>query len=208
MSNRQDPVIEANGDGKELFDAPALFYLTHAEVIRRWSELSRVARSATSEFLETVGQALADEMNPDLWEMSAEDTGQGYRHFLWCPPGTATVTDETPAIALCFGWKSTKVRITPHTYTPFVGVRVPRGGAHELVRNAFLGSGEPDVRALSTSNGYARSAIWPIWKQVTGPEHWWSDLDGYREKVRTEFGTCVELFGPAVRAVANEVASL
>ena len=199
MSDEAD-LVEAAGAGAELFEAPALFYLTHAEAIRRWSALGQHARDATNAYLTS--------LQPDLqgatpWELAPFDTARSYRHLLAAPPGAPLAEDESPAIACCFGWNQRAVRLTQHTWMPFVGVRVGPGAALDRWRRVFLEDGQRDLRPTIDRLGYRRDREWPAWKQVIGGDEWWADLDGYRAKVVAAFEECVGTFGPEVeRTVA------
>src|SRR5688572_3230755 len=117
--DRDNGVLPAGGTGRELFDDPTLFFLTHEDSIRRWSELSSGVRRATQEYLLSLQpdlEAFAEERG--LKSVSA-DTAGAYHHQLLCYPHTPLATDGTPAIAFCLGWNSNRVRMSRHTHNPF-----------------------------------------------------------------------------------------
>jgi hypothetical protein len=198
--------VEAHGTGSEYFEAPALFYLTHADTIRRWAELETGARSAMNAYLESIGEDLDLTEARPKWGAVVDDTGQGYRHFLFSPGGTPQASDESPAIACCFGWNQRRATITANMFTPFVGVRVGGGPALTDWRSAFLDGRGARTRSLADAGGYNRSKIWPVWTQVVGRERWWADLDAYRQQVIGAFETCVETFGDEVERTVGEMA--
>jgi hypothetical protein len=209
MTDPVDPpdLIEANGVGSDLFDAPALFYLTHEKLIRRWAELSERAREATEEFLTT--------LQPDLEAVGAEhglvpalaDTAGGYRHFFLAIPGTPSVEDRNPAIAFCFGWQRKSFRIPKHTYTPFVAVRVGYGDAGATARALFLDGADGEARRLRSMRDYPPSREWPVWKPIAADERWWTDLDGYRKEAVEAFSRLIGLFIEQMRRTVAELTS-
>ena len=206
MTNESEAdFVPANGVGLELFEAPALFFLTHAESIRRWSDLEEVARSATNAYLETVGEDLEGRPAERSWAPGVADVGKGYRLFLFAPPGTPPADDDTPSIACFFGWNQKRVRITAHIETPFVGVRVGLGENQAQWRSTFLDGGEGTARRTRESGVYRSGRVWPAWKQVTGHDRWWEDLDAYRSEVVSAFNACLESFAIDVERTVVEI---
>ena len=194
----------AAGVGAEHFDAPAVFYLAHADAIERWHELRHPARAATSAFLDTIPDDLELPAIAPTWSVVDADTASNYRHHLISPDSCPLAADGTPAIAACFGWRASHVSISPGTYTPFVGVRIGAGKPESADwRQEFLrgtGSQALDIRG---SRGYRPAGEWPAWKQVTAAGPWWQSLDAYRETVLAAIGTCIEDFaGEIERTVA------
>lgn len=202
--------VEAKGIGEELFEAPALFYLTHAESIRRWAELGHVARSATNDYLQNVledlGSHIETSASASSWDVIVADT-RGYRHLLLAPPGTPLAEDKTPAIACCFGWNQNRVRITPHTFAPFTGVRVGLSATLSEWRSTFLNGNGRSARHLISLAGCHKTTEWPVWKHVTGSDRWWADLDRYRAKVIAAFDSCFGTFGSEVERTNRQMSA-
>lgn len=198
----------AAGAGAEHFDAPAVFYLAHAEAIERWHELRHPARAATSAFLDTIPDDLELPPLASSWSVVPADTGASYRHHLIAPDACPLATDGTPAIAACFGWKTTRVTVTPGSFTPFVGVRIGTGKPDDTAwRQEFLRG--PGSRALEIrgSRGYRPAGEWPAWKQVTAAGPWWQSLDAYRETALSAIADCLDDFAQEIeRTIAARTA--
>jgi hypothetical protein len=193
----------AVGLGSEHFDAPALFYLSHAESIERWAELKHTARSAIALFLDAVVEEFDLPATVAGWNREVSDTARGYHHLLLSPSSTPRADDETPAIAICFGWNGKKVRITPGDYTPFAGVRVGIGAAAPSWRAAFMDA-PGGAREIRDRRRYrAGSPEWPAWKQVDARGRWWENLDDYRDKAHRALSESLDDFaGHLERTVA------
>jgi hypothetical protein len=199
-------LVEAGGRGAELFEAPALFYLTHADTIRRWSALRARARDATNLYLSSIQTDLETIDGLGNWEVIARDTARSYRHVLAAPPGTPPADDGAPAIACCFGWNQRAVRLTQHTWMPFVGIRVGAGAERDLWRRTFLDGDGRDLRPTVESLGYHRDKEWPVWQAILGGDGWWAELDDYREKVVGAFERCHSAFGRDVERTVEALA--
>ena len=204
-ADQRPDVIEAQGEGCEVFDAPALFFLTHEQLSRRWAELGERAREAAEEYIGTTLQPGLSTVGADRGLVpSVMDTNGGYRHLFLSFAGAPLGGNGEPCLAFCFGWQRKNFRITKHTYTPFVAVRVSYGGVGAVARAEFLDGANGEARRLRETKGYRRSNEWPVWLPLYGEEQWWADLDPYRAMAVGEMARIIEIFHDhAHRAVAH-----
>lgn len=178
MSGSNFEPIPAQGLGAEIFDQPALFFLTHQQVIEQWARLGSTAAAATDQWFSTTVRdsltALAAQIG---MELSAVAGPNYWQHLLLHPPDTPTVADE-PVIGLGLCWHIQKVN--PKSYRPFVGIRVGSSSQGESARTAFLEAGGQQARNEHRLQG---EATWPAYFFLGPVDRWWEDLDSYRSSV-------------------------
>ena len=59
-ATEEPDLIPASGEGANFFDAPALFFMTHEETIRRWADLSGRARQCQADYLRSLSTVIED----------------------------------------------------------------------------------------------------------------------------------------------------
>lgn len=187
---------EARGVGAEVFEAPSVFYLRHADAIQRWAALEGTAREATVGFLDRV----VDDYEPvDLAEgwssATAVETGGKYRHHLFWPADCPMQNDDIPKIAVCFGYHTSRVTVAPGTHIPFVGVRPGEASMQNPWRHEFLRGPGSSALEIREQRGYRFGKEWPVWRPVTSTGPWWDDLDGYRSQVHAAIDEFIVAFG-------------
>ena len=191
-------LIEPAGRGAELFDAPAVFYLTFRHDIERWHALREQALESFDAWMADLADDVAAVGHRHDLDTAAFDTAGGYRHYLLHHSDTPAV-HGVPALAVCLGWRAGRASPTGKTYAPFVGVRAdPDHSDHQQLREQFLGANDDAGRGLRNAHGFKGDRQWPVWTPVPGADRWWTDLDSYREKLMSELDRVADIFGPLV----------
>ena len=196
-------LIEANGDGAELFDDPTLFYLSYREHIERWHALKDRANQAVHQYF--LGLREDVEVIAEREELAAGlfKTGNPFRSLLLWPSAAVALEDDQPPIAIGLRWPHKRPAIDEPGHAPRVGVRVaPR---QEQLREEFLSTGEPDTRRLRDQHGFRSDNRWPAFREVPGDPGWWADLDGYRNTLLEAVQTTVDIFGERLRSLYPRV---
>jgi hypothetical protein len=104
MSDTKFDSKPAVGDGADVFNQPALFFLTHQETIEQWAKLRVAAAEAGHQWLSTTARtALAEFAAQRDMELSAVAGPAQYQHLLLHPADTPTVGDE-PVIGVGLAW--------------------------------------------------------------------------------------------------------
>lgn len=179
-----------------------VFYLTNAVSITRWAELKHTARAAITGFLDTIVEDFELPAIASGWELTVADTARGYRHHLIAPPSTPSADDDTPAIAVCFGWNK-RVQMEPGDYTPFAGIRIGIGGRSAEWRAAFM-DGPPGAREVRDRRRYRPGTEWPAWKRVEARARWWEDLNDYRRTAHAAMGDCLNDFATPIEQAVSQ----
>lgn len=180
MSDSAFDPTPAVGIGAELFNQPALFYLTHQPIIEEWAGLSITAAEATHQWLSSaVRHGLTGLAAEAGMELSAVAGPNYWQHLLLHPPETPTVNDE-PIIGIGLCWHVRKVN--PRSYLPFVGVRASPTSQGASATAVFLNSGGEQLRHDHHLQGKGE-ATWPAYFYLPSVERWWEDLDSYRSQV-------------------------
>ncbi len=158
------------GDGAELFDDRALFYLQNRALIEKWAGLRFDASQAAGRWLETLFDQIAD-LNGD-WASWSGIAGK-YRALFLCP--VAAVGDGPPGVGIGLAWNDTGVQPDKKgdSTSPFVGIRVNPDIGEALL--PFL-----DRLDGGNNHGYAVSSNWPRYRYITADARWWEHLDDYR----------------------------
>jgi hypothetical protein len=195
-----DGLIEANGDGADLFDDPSLFYLTYREHIERWSALKDRASQAVDQYFLGFREGVEVVADREGLAVDTFKTGNRFRSLLLWPPTAAVVLDDgEPPIAIGLRWPHKRPAIEEAGHAPRVGIRVaPR---QEQLREQFLSAGEPDTRQLRDQHGYRSDRRWPAFREVPGAPGWWADLDSYRSTLIEALQTTIGMFGDRLRSV-------
>lgn len=206
MNSPDVDLIEPEGEGADLFEAPTTFFLTHRESIERWYALKRRADDAVHQYLLSFVDDIEDLGEQQGLQSGIFEVGRQHHCLLLWPPATPLRPDDAPPIGIGLSWKRGDVAIDGDHRAPCVGVRTGRGS--DTVREAFLTAGDPDSRRLRQRHGYDGDRPWPVFRYVTGETAWWADLDGYRVRVMNELRDVVDLFRDRVDEAAQRAQNL
>ena len=192
-------LIEADGEGAELFDAPTLFYLTYREDIERWHALKERTNQAVREYLVGLREDIADIVESQNLTVGEFKTGSRYRSLLVWPMNTHNSDDGEPPLAVGLRWSHHRPALEEAGDAPRVGVRAARG--HDQMREQFLSAGHPDTRQLRQEHGYRSDKRWPAFREVPASPNWWADLDRYRNALLEVLEETLSIFGDGLRSV-------
>lgn len=196
MSGTDDPVIpQPVGDGGELFDDRALFYLHNRELIERWGGLRYDAVQAAGRWLDTLTDRVFSLRGG--WSSWKGMAGSKYRALFVAP--TPAPVDGPPDVAIGIAWSDAGVQPDRpgDSTSPFVGIRVNGELAHRLV--PFL-----DAADAGQPHGYLVSSNWPRYRYITAPPRWWEHLDAYRDQLLAEAAALVERYADALDRFAGD----
>ncbi|MEA2825711.1 MAG: hypothetical protein QOG43_150 [Actinomycetota bacterium] len=201
MSDEEFDPVPAVGDGADVFDQPALFFLTHQATIEQWAKLSTAAAEAGHQWLSTtVRAALADLAAQRGLELSAVAGPGQWQHLLLHPAETPTVGDE-PVIGVGLCWH--RQRLDPQNYLPFIGVRVGSNPQGAAAGTAFLDGGGLQLRNEFHWRGKGEPT-WPAYFHLDPFERWWQDLDAYRAVIVDQVGLGLDrMEGPVRNALTT-----
>jgi len=203
MSDETPDLVEARGQGAELFDAPSLFYLTHRRSIEAWHSLRRPTREVVDRYLMTLAEPLEElalELGGRL-EMFYEDARYPVLALFANEDGRAGT--EPPSMLAGVEWDRNHVRVDDPATAPIVGVRIS-SKHHDPLRQRFLDAGDPPARHVRDREGYQRSNWWPAFTRCVGSETWWSDLDGYRDLLAAAVRKLIDDFKPALEKALRQ----
>ena len=197
MNETNPDLVEARGQGAELFDAPSLFYLTHRRSIEAWHSLRRPAREVVDRYLMTLAEPL-EELAVELGgRLEVYNEDERFPVLALFSSGDGRKGLEPPSLLAGVEWDRNHVRVHDPANAPIVGVRVS-SKHHDELRQRFLDAGDPPARHVRDHQGYQRTAWWPALTRCVGPETWWSDLDGYRDLLTTAVRQLIDDFKPAL----------
>jgi hypothetical protein len=185
--------LPPSGEGSELFDAPSLFYLTHRATIDDWARLREEASRATDEWLSTVIPRRLERVAAAIGWTVSQVKGRIFLH-----PTQMPMHLDRPVCAIGLAWTPTSV--SPATAAMWTGVRVEPKFTEAPAREFFVAEAhdrlEPDA-------GWKPRAdpSWPIYRYLDGVERWWTNLDGFRERLADEMTATTERFGDSILAV-------
>lgn len=197
MNEANPDLVEARGQGAELFDAPSLFYLTHRRSIEAWHSLRRPTWKVVDRYLMTFAEPLeevAEELGGRLEIFNEDARFPALAVFANAHGRTGS---QPPSMLAGVEWDRNQVRVDDPANAPIVGVRIS-SKHHDELRQRFLDAGDPPARLVRDRQGYQRSPWWPAFTRCVGPETWWSDLDGYRDMLTTAVRKLIDDFKPAL----------
>ena len=197
-----DPeLIEANGEGAELFDVPVAFYLTFRESIERWHALKSRTDTVIHELLLSLGDPIADLAQQHQLESRFVELGGRYCGFFIAEAEAPTDREGVAPISFGLGWQRDDVVPEREGSEPYVGVRVSRDSPES--RSRFLEYGHPSTRELRAAGGYDKHTLWPVFRYVHARPAWWSDLDAYRFALTSELGKVMTQFKAGFEATSH-----
>jgi hypothetical protein len=196
MTDRDPDLVEAQGTGAELFDAPTSFYLTHRRSIEAWHSLRRAADQTVHEFLRSMVDPIAELAQEHGWDPRFLDFGG--RYFAQAALAVGPDGPNGPALCVGLGWQRREVRPDDPENAPYVGIRTSRDATD--LRAWLMEFGRPSVRDLREANGYRGDRRWPVFRYVPATSGWWADLDGYRDECTAQLRTLINDFRPAIDA--------
>ena len=197
MNEPNPDLVEALGQGAELFDAPSLFYLTHRTSIETWHALRRPAREVVDRYLMTLAEPLEDLALELGGRLDIFDDDARYPVLALFATEDSAEGSALPSMLDGLEWDRNQVRIDDPATAPVVGVRIGSKQNNEL-RQRFLDTGQPPARHVRDREGYVRSPWWAAFTRCVGPTAWWADLDGYRDLLTGTVRKLVHDFGPAL----------
>lgn len=204
MSDSAFDPAPAMGVGAELFNQPALFYLTHQPIIEEWASLSVTAAEATHQWLSTaVRHGLTGLAVEAGMELSAVAGPNYWQHLLLHLPETPTIADE-PIIGIGLCWHLRQVN--PRSYLLFVGVRASRTSEGASATAVFLNSGGEQLRDDHHLQGKG-DATWPAYFYLPSVERWWEDLDSYSSQVLEHVERGLKLMQAPIRAAVQALST-
>ncbi len=189
----QASIRPAIGDGADLFDDRALFYLQNRDLIEKWAGLHLDASLAAGRWLETLADQIT-ELRAE-WALWSGIAGK-YRALFLCPvPATG---DGPPGVGIGLAWNDTGVQPDRKgdSTSPFIGIRVnPEIGDTVL---PFL-----DRVDAVDGHAYAVSSNWPRYHYITAPTRWWEHLDEYRAQLLDATRSIVRRYESALEEFAS-----
>ncbi len=197
MTEHNPELVEARGQGAELFDAPSLFYLTHRRSIDAWHALRRPAGKVVDRYLMTMAEPLEELALELCGRLEIFDDDARYPVLALFTNAHIAPGSTRPSMLAGVEWDRKQVRLDDPATAPVVGIRIG-SKRHDALRQRFLDAGDPPARQVRDRQGYDRSSWWPAFTRCVGPATWWSDLDGYRDLLTTAVRKLVEDFKPAL----------
>lgn len=185
----------AAGQGQAFFTERVIFYLQHRDQIDQWAKLQYEAAPAISQFMESLRAEVQDRAAPwGVWT----GTLRKYRCLMSSP--FRILTERHPPAGIALGWHHA-VPATPETPTPtcpFAGVYADADSElHDRVLAALEARDAGDG-----IHGFGSTERWPRFEYVTGEVGWWTDLDGYREKLLSSFEGMFRRYQDVIAAAA------
>ena len=193
--------IPADGAGAEIFDKPALFYLTHQVVIDEWHGLRRTVSEAVNTWLDsTVRHELAATSADRGLLLSRVYGPQKHTHLL-AHPEMMPLIGGRPILGTGVAWPSATVN--PLSNEPYLCVRRSSSDAGRAAAAAFLDAGGRAFRSREGLKGRDED-VWPLYSWVPAKSKWWTDLDAYLEAITAGVGRLLDgLAAPLAAAVAT-----
>lgn len=188
----------AHGEGADLFEQPALFYLSNQETIDDLYRLHKeVIRTADQWFHTIIRDRLAAVAHERGLRTFRENDPYSYPHLLIAPPA-----EGSPTIGLGIAWSQTA--ILPSTYPPYVLVWRADSVTGRLAEAEFLRQGGDGFRVaegLKTDPGG-----WPAYRAMQYETNWWQDLDAYADKLVGEVERWLDAVADALIAASTVLA--
>jgi len=192
--------IQASGPGADLFDEPALFYLTHQKVIEEWHALRRSVSEAVDEWFDgPVRDALAPLASAQHLQLSRVE-GPASHSALLLHPEDMPVLAGKPVLGVGVAWP--RKSVNPRSNQPFVCVRATRRREGRRTVKAFLDGGGRSLRSTKAVNGNDDSS-WLLWSYITASPQWWTDLESYLSQVVSAVSDLAEASAPLLRSAAE-----
>ncbi len=188
--------LSATGAGAELLSARSVFYLTNREQIERWADLRRDVAENTARWLEQLGEQLSA-LRPgmSLWR-GRIDT---YTCLLLYP-NSVPPSDAAPEVGIGLGWNPGKLMPDgTGEAPPFVGIWTSPGSPSATRLVSVLDAAERN----NDQDRYGSSPKWPRYRHVVADEHWWNNLDDYRDQLLDGVRELLDTFTDDVLDHAN-----
>jgi hypothetical protein len=164
--------IPAAGPGADLFDQPALFYLTNQKLIQEWAGLADGMSASVKLWLEQVVQpVLGQEL---LMRGLTAELGSAGSYYGLLGRFGAPAAARRAACAVGLFWTS---KPDPSANSIFSGTYFAPTDAGLAGAQAFRAAAEAipidDREPLRSGN------TWVMWRWVSAPAQWWTNLNGY-----------------------------
>jgi len=200
MNDEHHDLIEARGQGAELFDAPSRFFLTHRESIETWYALRRPATAAVDRYLLTLAEPLEELSDAFGWQFQSFEYGSNYRALAVAASDEEPCRTRGPSMLVGIEWRAVAVGVDDTATAPVVGVRI--SSTHDDgLRQRFLDAGQPAAKLVRERDNYDKNSWWAMFTRSVGDPAWWNDLDGYRNQTVNTLRGLLEQVRPAIEAV-------